>query len=255
MKQKTSSGFTLIELLVVIAIIAILAAMLLPALTRAKAKAAQVYCLNNLKQLGLALTTYVGDSSDQMPASASNGQGWHAEDWIYWRVNNPTYPLSVLMNSPLVRALGTGGSTNLFLCPSQKTFLGNNGYGFSYSFNGGMALEFPDAGAAGSPSPFKYTTIRNPVNKFMFVEEPAGLTATECPGPAIAAGTELASSFLDDGRWEPSPEDQPFKHNLISIRHHPGGVNEGGNVSFADGHAQLTPWYQGTNDLYVTSRF
>ena len=219
MKQKTSSGFTLIELLVVIAIIAILAAMLLPALTRAKAKAAQVYCLNNLKQLGLALTTYVGDSNDQMPASASNGQGWHAEDWIYWRVNNPTYPLSVLVNSPLVRALGTGGSTNLFLCPSQKTFLGNNGYGFSYSFNGGMALEFPDAGAAGSPSPFKYTNIRNPVNKFMFVEEPADLTATECPGPAIAAGTELASSFLDEKGFT-SPESGGAQSAFHRAAHH-----------------------------------
>jgi len=254
-RSVREDGFTLIELLVVIAIIAVLAAILLPALSAAQARAARIYCINSLKQLGAGMIMYVDDYSDHFPSAASRNEDYHPEDWIYWRPPGTDFTWKGIPNlgvekSPI--AAYASWNTNLFRCPRDlndqlRNAAGAPVYNYSYSFNGppvtgnvnpGMALQFSGPGANATAYPFNLSYVRRPSDKVMLAEEPG----TDLERPPGNTG-----SCLDDGRWEPKSNSAG---NTVALRH----SRKGGNVSFADGHADLLPWQYSTNVLYYDPR-
>ena len=95
--RTNSNGFTLIELLVVIAIIAILAALLLPALAKARDKAVKILCTSNLKQWGVAVTMYAGDNRDAFPVNATT-DGASGFAWTGMTLNTNFFPQYLYRN-------------------------------------------------------------------------------------------------------------------------------------------------------------
>jgi prepilin-type N-terminal cleavage/methylation domain-containing protein/prepilin-type processing-associated H-X9-DG protein len=237
---KARCAFTLIELLVVIAIIAILAALLLPALTKAKAKAQTINCASNMKNWGLALVMYMHENNDAVPPLAPAYNTMTTSDYCF----DSLAPYLTIANSAGGYTLGTAFTNRVRQCPGGSWGVPPGGYTSS-----GIDLGNPNGGwncwiganittIPRSPenAPFYYVSlgapfeggqVRNPSGALMFMDTAAYWVYTPVDWPFTwpAGGGGI-------------PNSGPYPFNNARPKVH----NNGANVTLLDGHVERVPF-------------
>ena len=231
-RYRKNKAFTLIELLVVIAIIAILAALLLPALAKAKENATGIACMNNNKQIMLAWSLFASDNEDRLPyASAYKSESSWTFAWAVGvlRQTGVNQDLSFVTEGVLKQYLGF--SKDVFKCPADKAIITDNRGRHIYR-DRSYSMNIFMGGWSGWPfnSDTRWTTyrkleeIRNPSNRWVLLD---------MRGESINAG-----NYRVDMAGYPGDESKYcFQQDWPGIYH-----NNATNFSFADGHCDKQRW-------------